>query len=113
PFLTEPAGARPVYVTTAGVIDEIRVAPGDRVDQGQVLAVLSNPELEDEIRQLEAERATEAARAVAFAQSRDQARRHAAVQRIAGLEKRIAEARHRLEELTITADQAGSVVAPP
>ncbi|MGC1275387.1 MAG: HlyD family efflux transporter periplasmic adaptor subunit [Planctomycetaceae bacterium] len=112
PFLVEPAGGRPVYVTTPGEIMKIDVAPGDRVELGTVLAVLSNPEMEDELRQLEAERMTEAERGEAFAQARDEARQQQAEQRVIGLDKRIVETKQRLAELTITAPIAGIVIAP-
>ncbi|HEX6986291.1 MAG TPA: biotin/lipoyl-binding protein [Planctomycetaceae bacterium] len=113
PFLIEPAEVRNVYVTTPGELTRIDVAPGDRVEEGAVLAVLSNPELEDQLRGLEAERATEAQKAAAYAQARDEARRLIAEQRVAGLDAQIAEVKQRLEELTIEAPAAGVVVAPP
>ena len=113
PFLVEPAGARSVYVTTPGEIVEIDIRHGDRVDAGTVLAVLANPELEDELRQLEAERQTESERAAAFAQARDEVRRQIAEQSVISLNKRIAETQERMGELTITAPFAGIAVAPP
>lgn len=112
PFLVEPAGASPVYVQTSGELSEVRVRPGEHVEAGAVLAVLVNPELADELRQLEAELSTERERARAFSQSRDDARHLMAVQRIAGLEERIADTRERLEKLTIVAPIAGVVVEP-
>ena len=113
PFLVEPAGGRSVYVTTPGEIVQIDARPGDRVETGTVLARLANPELEDELRQLQAERQTESERAAAFAQARDEARQRISEQRVIGLDKRIADTQKRLAELTLTAPFDGLVVAPP
>jgi putative peptide zinc metalloprotease protein len=113
PFLVEPADVRNVYVQTPGELKKVNVKPGDPVVAGDVLAVLANPELEDDLRKLEAERTTEQERAMAFALSRNEARRVVAVQRVEGLDKRIADARQRLEELTIVASVPGVVVDPP
>jgi putative peptide zinc metalloprotease protein len=112
PFLIEPEGVRPVYVVTPGELTEVKVRPGDRVEQGAVLAVLSNPELEDKLRQLEVERRTEAERAEAFRASGDDPQRVVSEERIAGLDKQVAEMQKQIRELTIAAPVAGVVVAP-
>ncbi|MDQ3331235.1 MAG: biotin/lipoyl-binding protein, partial [Planctomycetota bacterium] len=113
PFLVEPADVRNVFVQTPGELKKTYVKPGDHVAAGDVLAVLTNAEEEDKLRQFEAERATELERAAAFALSRDEARHMMAVQRVSGLDKRIADAKQRLEELKIVASVPGIVVAPP
>ncbi len=51
-FELQPRGASSVYVEVAGTLDEILVKPGQRVDDGQVLARLKNIDLEIEIAQL-------------------------------------------------------------
>ena len=113
PFLIDPAGARSVYVSTPGKLDEIRAREGDVVEKGDVLAVLSNTQLADELRQFETELATERKRLHAFAQARDTARVVILEQKINGLEKRIADTKQRLAELTIEAPITGVIVAPP
>lgn len=113
PFLIEPADVQNVYVQTPGELKAVHVKPGDHVEPGDVLAVLGNAELEDKLRTFEAERATEAERADAFAQSDDEARYAIALQRIEGLDEEIAETQRRLDELTIVAPVSGMIVAPP
>jgi putative peptide zinc metalloprotease protein len=112
PFLVEPAGARNVYVVTPGELTEVNVVPGQTVEAGTVLAVLSDPKLEDELRQLEVERRTETRRAAAFEASGDEAQRVVSEQRIKGLDERIATTRGQLRELTVVAPVEGVVVAP-
>ena len=113
PFLVEPADMRSVYVQTPGELKEARVEPGDRVTAGDLLATLSNPEIEDELRRLQAQRATEAERALAFAASRDDARHQVSVQRLAGLDEMIADTEKRLKELSIIAPIDGIVISAP
>jgi putative peptide zinc metalloprotease protein len=113
PFLIDPADVRTVYVQTPGELKTVNMQPGDHVETGDVLAVLKNADLDDELRKLEAERATELARAKAFTQAGEEARRILAEQRVEGLDKQMAETRRRLDELTIVAPASGIVVAPP
>jgi putative peptide zinc metalloprotease protein len=47
-FVVEPLDAQSVYNLTPGYLQRFEVQPGDDVEAGQVLAWLSNPELEDE-----------------------------------------------------------------
>lgn len=47
-----PAGAQLVYVQQPGVLVETKVQPGDKVNQGDVLAVLENPEFDLELASL-------------------------------------------------------------
>lgn len=113
PFLIEPVGGVSVYISTPGSLEEIRVEPYDHVEEGDVLAVLSNPQLEDDLRQLQTQLATEQERLAAFSQIRDRTNMVTSKQLIAGLTKRIAEAKRQLEELTILAPISGIVVEPP
>lgn len=48
-----PRGAETVYVSVAGRLEELRVKAGDIVREGQELAVLTSPELDLEIAELE------------------------------------------------------------
>jgi len=112
PFLIEPAEAKTVYVVTPGELKRVDVAPGDAVEKGQVLAVLSNPDVEDRLRQLEADRETEAKRAAAFEASRDDAQYVVSKERIASLGRQIAEIEEQLKHLTLVAPADGVVVAP-
>lgn len=51
--MIQPHDVQHVYTKTPGTLDEIGVRSGDRVQRDQVLARLSNPQLEDELRQVE------------------------------------------------------------
>ena len=113
PFLIEPAGVRNVYVATPGELTDVRVAPGQRVRQGDVLAVLTNVELDDERRQLLAERGSETVRTGAYAALRDDARYQMSVERLASLDEQVAEIDRQLAQLTLLAPAGGTVVAPP
>lgn len=53
--LLSPAGVAAVTVTGAGYVDTLRVAPGDRVQAGQVLALIRQPVREDALRAAEEE----------------------------------------------------------
>lgn len=111
PFLIEPAEARTVYVVRPGELTQVNVAPGDHVEKGDVLAVLSDPQTEDELRTLEAERDTELERANAFEAARDEAQYAVSRERVASLEKRIEDMKEQLRHLTLTAPASGTVVA--
>jgi len=52
PLVIQPLGAETVYVTAPGVLKEVLVAPGDQVQQGQVLARLSNIDTDLQITRL-------------------------------------------------------------
>lgn len=65
----QPIEQRWITAASPGVVDEVRVSPGDRVDPGTVLAVLSNPALVSELAQAKANLASaEAERASLHAQ---------------------------------------------
>ena len=52
-FELQPHDASSVYVEVEGTLEEVLVKPGQRVEQGQLLAKLKNIDLEIEIQQLE------------------------------------------------------------
>lgn len=54
-FEVQPRDAEPVYVTVPGILLESNVKPGDRVKQGDLLAVLQNLDLQLEIARLTGE----------------------------------------------------------
>ena len=111
PFLVEPAEARRVYVTTQGELTDVRVKPGQTVEAGEVVAVLSDPELEDQLRKLQAGRRTEVDRSDAYRAAGDEANYTLALERLAGLDKQIADTEDRMRQLTLRAPVAGVVVA--
>ncbi len=55
-FELQPHNATSVYVEVAGMLKQVEVKPGDKVEQGQLLALLDNTDLEIEIAELTGER---------------------------------------------------------
>ncbi|MDZ7615548.1 MAG: hemolysin D, partial [Patescibacteria group bacterium] len=55
PLEIQARDARPVYVDVEGRLEQIDVAPGDRVEAGQQIALLVNPEVDLEIVRLRGE----------------------------------------------------------
>ncbi len=53
PVVIQPRDAETVYIKVPGVLRELKVQPGDVVQQGQVLAVMSNLQMELEMARLE------------------------------------------------------------
>ncbi len=49
PFEVKPRDAEVVYVVEPGILEEVYVRPGEKVDEGQPLARLSSPELDIEL----------------------------------------------------------------
>jgi putative peptide zinc metalloprotease protein len=109
--IVEARNHQPVFVGAAGVLTEILVAPGTRVESGTVLARLSNPDLTFDVRVVtaqlrEAEAMIDRARADAIADL-EPLRRRAAT-----LAQRLDDLNARRAALTITARQPGVWAAP-
>ncbi|GAB4139629.1 MAG: hemolysin D [Planctomycetaceae bacterium] len=112
-FLIEPDQVQHVYTTTPGQLAELKVKPGDKVREGQVLAVLKNDEIEDEYQALLDQRARLKKEADTYFALEDQAQEALARDKIKNLDAQIAERKTRLAQLTITAPCDGTVVEPP
>ncbi|HEY1068119.1 MAG TPA: biotin/lipoyl-binding protein, partial [Pirellulales bacterium] len=118
PTVIEPRGSRLVYATTPGVLAEVHVRPGDRVEEGTPLATLSNPELSAAIAEMLAElnqkkaeidrrsraRLTDPSAGVTIPTLR---------QTVTDLEEQLAESQRELERLVIRAPSAGAFIPPP
>ena len=113
PFLVEPAVGETVYVTEPGVLSEVRVEPGERVDAGTVLAVLDSDRLADEAADLEARAEVQRVRADAAKAAGDLLGEELAARQSAALEAELAELAARREQLTLRAPRAGVVLPPP
>ena len=106
----EYRGAVPVYATVAGYLKEIRVEPGQHVKAGDVLAILSNEQLEDEIADLEHRlRLMEIRIQTAIALEKEQDR-HALEVNLTQTRELLETRRQQLAELTVTAPHAGIVI---
>lgn len=111
PGVIESVSANAVAPGTAGRLSALYVRNGDRVSSGQLIAQLSNPELEFEIRNvrqqvIEAELLRNQALAGAQADVEPLRRR------IVMLKNRLSELEYRYSQLAITARHDGTFVAP-
>lgn len=113
PFLAEPAQARHLFTSTAGHLDEIHVAPGQRVKQGDILATFRCFPREDQLQQLTLQRDIQV-QEVALQQKLDRVRElEAARKALDAIDSQIAEINEQLARLTIVAPCDGIVFAPP
>jgi len=112
-YIAEPLDVKHAYTQTAGELAEVPVKAGDTVKAGQVVAILRNPDLEDQKRDLlnkieiqQIERDTQ--RSV-----RNEGRMSLAVNQIAALTDQLEEVEQQLDALTIKAEVAGTIVEAP
>jgi putative peptide zinc metalloprotease protein len=117
-FELQPHGAQSVYVDVPGTLEEVLVQPGEKVAAGQLLARLSNVDLELEIAALRGEREASQAQldSLYLMQFHDQ---NAGLQmdvvreRLASLDERLAQKLHDMERLQLVAPCDGTVIPPP
>jgi putative peptide zinc metalloprotease protein len=100
-----------VRARSGGLIRQIRVSSGQQVGRGDVLIVLSNPELTTELADLEAALEQSRLRSRALLQAGEMARYQAEQEVEAGLDKQKREKALQVESLTIRAPHSGSVMA--
>ncbi|MCA9052628.1 MAG: HlyD family efflux transporter periplasmic adaptor subunit [Planctomycetaceae bacterium] len=109
----EGIGQQAVVVPIPGRIESIDVAPGDKVQSGDVLVRLVNPELDSQIEYLEHRlRSVSIAAEKFFALERPGEEQTLHAQREKILEE-LATRKEQHERLTIRADQSGRVVSAP
>ncbi len=117
-FELQPRGSESVYIDVAGTLEEVLVEPGQHVDQGQLLARLSNIDLELEIERLLGQREANQAQLDSLYQMQfhDQ---NAGLQievvrkRLASLDEQLVQKQRDLDRLNLTAPRAGIVIPPP
>ena len=110
--------AASVYVDVEGTLAEVFVAPGQRVEKGQLLARLENLDLELEIEQLRGERAASQAQLESLYQMQfhdDNAGLQIDVirERLTALDERLEQKLHDAERLRLVAPREGEVIPPP
>ena len=113
PLKIEFADTQSLYVTTAGLLAQVHVHPGQIVQQGQLLADLDNPDKIEQLNKLKVERnfqLIELRKQKALANARDIAMADA---RLRSLDSEIKEQVAQLERLQIRATHAGMIVDPP
>ena len=113
PFLIEPRDVTHVFTTMPGQLTSFLVRPGDRVEQGQILATLSDGEKEDHRRKLAVERSVELTEISAL-HALERVSEHAlARKKLESIENQLRDYDEQLAELTIKAPVSGRVVAAP
>lgn len=112
PFLIEPENVRHVVTKAAGQLDEIHVQPGQFVDEGQLLATLSDPEWESRLEDLQLRIKVQAADAELYGALDDLPSRAVALEGLAALRAEEREIESHLSQLVIHAPCSGIVVGP-
>ena len=112
-FVIEPVQVKHVYTTVPGILTEVRVVQGDRVEPGDVLATLENHELTDRVMNLEIEVEAQAVLPDIYRKIDDSVGVAVAEERLRGLKEQLADARRLTEHLVVTAPAAGIVIEPP
>lgn len=117
PVVFVPSDGQTVYVTSAGEVISA-VEPGTEVQQGDVIARLTNPESTFEIAKAEGEYAVRKVRFQQLStmrawQEKSSLQLPTAQAELADAERQLAELEQTAEELILRAPQAGIVIAPP
>ncbi len=123
-LIIEPQDVRHVYTQTPGELRELLVKPGQQVFgptvdangnevPGEIVAVLSNPDLEDAERDLLTRIAVQQSEIEKQRQLDDDAQMALAQQRVADYEEQLAKIREQLADLIIYAPATGCVIEPP
>ncbi|MEK6262868.1 MAG: HlyD family efflux transporter periplasmic adaptor subunit [Planctomycetota bacterium] len=112
-FVIEPRDVRHVMTKVPGELIALHVQPGDRVAEGELLAELFDPKLEDRARQLLVAREVQT-KAIHLAKvSDDSGGRAMAEESLRSVEQQLEELSQQRKHLQIVAPCAGTVVAPP
>ena len=112
PYVIEPRDVRHVYVKVPGELVQLNVKPGDAVEEGQVLAVLADPHLDDKKRELTLQQQV---REISLKNSRqlgDRAGIMLADESLRSIKEQLTELEERMSNLTIRAPISGKVVEP-
>ncbi len=112
-FVIEPHDVRHVYVTTPGELEDLQVATGQDVQSGQMLAQLTNYEMEDQRRQRVTERDAQEIKIKVYDSLDDSGQRELAREQWNSINQHVSELDKQLENLKIKAPIAGTVVPPP
>lgn len=117
-FEIGPRDAAAVYVEVSGRVEEIKVKEGDRVERGQPLLVLSNPDLEIALLELQGQRAVNEARLRSVERERFQDEQSALQigqlrEMLATTTQQLEEKQRELSRLRIVAPTAGVIIPAP
>ncbi len=110
PAIVRFGSSTAVRAASAGFLNDIRVIDGQRVHRGQVLAVLSNPDLEAELADLDLAMAISQTKARVYRTSGRMAAYQAESETLAALKKQHVEKQRQVDGLTIRAPESGNVL---
>lgn len=108
-FLLEPGVRAEARAQMSGWVDQVLIRSGDSVNQGQVLAVLRNPELDAHLRELSAQRSLAENSLLASRQRRDNNAADVAFREFQRLDAAVHEARVQQGHLLLLAPHTGVV----
>lgn len=111
----EPYEAATVYVNEGGILEESKVQIGQHVEEGEVLAILRNPDLELRVAQLRGQRANLQAQINSLFRERvDDAQADELIgplkEELATVEDQLIEQQQKLDDLTVRAPRTGTVM---
>lgn len=112
-FIVEPHDVQHIYSTTPGFLREQYVAEGQRVQEGDPLVDLENPEKEDKKREMIVQRKVVLAEINVHRATGSIAEEEVAKEKLQTVREQLAEQDHQLAQLKIDAPCSGVVIAPP
>lgn len=112
-FIIEPLDVQHVRNPTPGQLADFGVKPGQMIEQGQVIAELTNPDKEDENRSLILKRDLQDVQRATQLKLGNTSQMVMADEQKAALQLQIAEVQRQLDDLKVAAPIAGRVIAPP
>jgi putative peptide zinc metalloprotease protein len=110
PAVVEYSPLTVIRAATPGFVREVRVASGDAVEPGQVIAVLENEELLTDLAELRLALQQSAVKGRMNSQNGEMAKCQVEAANRQSLEKKIAETRSRVEALTVRSPGRGTVM---
>ena len=117
-FEVQPHDAEQVYAAVPGLLEATYVKPGERVEQGQKLVKLRNPDLQLELISLEgrvseAEASLESLKTQSISDPQAVNQIEIAEEVLKAARKQYEDKKNEVDRLTVTAPIAGTVIPPP
>ncbi|MFT5095171.1 MAG: putative peptide zinc metalloprotease protein, partial [Porticoccaceae bacterium] len=100
-YIVEPLDVKHIYTQASGELTDVRVKAGDHVTEGQIVVRMSNPDLEDQKRDLENKIEIQEIERDTQRSVRNEGRMSMAVNQIAALKDQLDEVKQQLDALTI------------
>lgn len=112
-FTIEPKDVQNIYTKVAGNLTELHVKAGDRVREGQLLAVLSDPMLEDRVRKLKIQQKLQL-KSIHLSKALDNPGAvRLAQESLRSVEEELTSLQERQQQLRIVAPCDGIIIDPP